>query len=152
MQRTVYRPAAGWRNRALRGRLGDNGDFAAGTEGNVSGGVDTSTFDPGMSGGDGTPYPGYSSVPNSSGGPSGGFWQSLVTTAGAIAAPIVRATTQQAPYFITSPTGQSVLYDPNTGRTGAASTGLPSLGSINPMYLLVGAGLLAVFAFAGKKS
>jgi hypothetical protein len=54
------------------------------------------------------------------------------------------------PYYITSPTGQSVLYNPATGTVGAgASAGVTS--QINPTWLLLGVGAIALLAFAGKK-
>lgn len=74
----------------------------------------------------------------------------LITSAAQIAAPIVKAATTVAPYYITNPvTGQSVLYNPNTATTvGTLSS---SLSSLSPTTLLVGIGLLAALMFAGKK-
>jgi cytochrome c5 len=76
------------------------------------------------------------------------WYQTLLTDATQLAAPLIRSTTQKAPYYIASPSGQSVLYNPNTGAVMNAS----SIGSaINPTYMLLGVGLLAVVLVAGKK-
>jgi hypothetical protein len=75
---------------------------------------------------------------------------SLAATAAQVAAPIIKAATQQAPYYITNPaTGQSVLYNPNTGST--SGTLAASLSTISPMVWLVGIGAIALLAFSGKK-
>ena len=75
----------------------------------------------------------------------------LITDAAAAAAPLIKAATTQQPYYITNPvTGQSVLYNPNTGTTAGSLSS--SLSALSPTTLLIGVvGLLAAFAFAGKK-
>ena len=85
--------------------------------------------------------------PNS---PAANPLNTLITSAAAAAAPIIKAATTQAPYYITNPvTGQSVLYNPNTATTvGTLSS---SLSSLSPTTLLIGIGLLAAFALSGKK-
>ena len=76
------------------------------------------------------------------------MWQ--VLGASAVASPIIKAATQVAPYYITNPqTGQSVLYNPNTGGVGA-SLGA-SLSSLSPTTILIGIVVLGALAFAGKK-
>ena len=58
--------------------------------------------------------------------------------------------TQQTPYYVTNPvTGQSVLYNPNTGTLSGASTALSS--ALSPSVLLMlGLGIAAI-ALIGKK-
>lgn len=76
------------------------------------------------------------------------WWTTLVNDATQLATPLIRSATQQAPYYVTSPSGQSVLYNPNTGNVANAS----SIGSaINPTYLVLGVALIAGFALIGKK-
>jgi hypothetical protein len=77
----------------------------------------------------------------------------LAADATQIAAPIVKAATQQAPYYVTNPaTGQSVLYNPNTGQTvGATSIG-KALASLSPTTIVIGIVLIgAVALMSGKK-
>lgn len=75
---------------------------------------------------------------------------SLAASAAQIAAPIIKAATQQAPYYITNPaTGQSILYNPNTGST--AGTFGASLSTVSPMVWVLGIGLVGLLAFSGKK-
>ncbi len=89
------------------------------------------------------------SSPSASGPNAYSLATALAADAAAVAAPIVKSATQQAPYYITNPvTGQSVLYNPNTGTTGGVSAAISSL---SPSTLLIGLALLAAFAFAGKK-
>jgi hypothetical protein len=53
--------------------------------------------------------------------------------------------TQQSPYFITSPNGQSVLFNPNTGTiSGAAAIGTATLGSLLPLFILAGGAFLLI--------
>ena len=74
----------------------------------------------------------------------------LAADATQLASPIIKAATQVAPYYITNPqTGQSVLYNPNTGGVGA-SLGA-SLSSLSPTTILIGIVVLGALAFAGKK-
>ena len=90
---------------------------------------------------------------DSSSNPSGSgasLLNTLVSSAASVAAPLVRAATQQAPYYITNPaTGQSALYNPNTGTFAGASA---TLGSMSPTTLLIGAAVIgALFLMGGKK-
>ena len=66
------------------------------------------------------------------------------------AAPAIKLATQQTPYYVTNPvTGQSVLYNPNTGTLSGASTALSS--ALSPSVLLMlGLGIAAI-ALIGKK-
>jgi hypothetical protein len=78
-----------------------------------------------------------------------GLAASALADASALAAPIVKAATQQQPYYITNPaTGQSVLYNPNTGTTAGGISA--ALSSLSPTMILIGVGLVALVAFAGK--
>ena len=101
------------------------------------------------------PGPNYGSLapiantPAPSTGP--GFFQTLLNDAAGIAAPLIKSATSQSPYFITSPTGQSVLYNPNTGTVGATSALGLSSSAISPTVLMAGLGVLAVLMLAGKK-
>jgi hypothetical protein len=64
-------------------------------------------------------------------------------------APIIKAAAQQAPYYVNNPaTGQSALYNPNTGTFVGASA---ALGSLSPTTLLIGAAILGVILFAGGR-
>jgi hypothetical protein len=96
----------------------------------------------------------YAGTPAPSG--SGANAYSLATAALAdatsAAAPIIKAATQQAPYYITGPNGQAVLYNPNTGATGSAAASVSSsLGTLSPTTLLFGALIIAALALTGKK-
>jgi len=72
----------------------------------------------------------------------------IAQAAGTAAAPIVKLASQQAPYYVTNPaTGQSVLYNPNTGAvaSGVTNTGISSIfgtgattSSLTPLLLLAG--------------
>lgn len=73
-------------------------------------------------------------------------WYDLLVTDAANAFSKINASTQK-PYYITSATGQSVLYNPATGTVSSPS----ALGSINPLYLAAGLGLFALVAMMGKK-
>jgi hypothetical protein len=181
MMRTSYAASraarSGWRNRQLRGALGDTVCDSEGDCYDTSSG-DQTAYAPGSAAGPQAPAPppityyagpSASQLPtidpstgnilapgpaisptNASGGPSGGFLTTLINDAAAVAAPLVKAATQQAPYYVTNPqTGQSVLYNPNTGAVAGAGIGSP--GTINPTYLLIGAALIGVLALAGKK-
>lgn len=76
------------------------------------------------------------------------WYDQLINSAASIAAPLIRAETQQQPRYITSPTGQSVLYNPNTGQVvGGANIA----SAINPTYLVIGIAAIAALAFVGKK-
>ena len=88
-----------------------------------------------------TVTPATSSVP--------GIFTTLLNDAASIAAPIVRSATQQQPYYITNPaTGQSVLYNPNTGTTASGVSA--ALGSVSPVVLLAGLAVLGFLAL-GKR-
>ena len=96
---------------------------------------------------------GTTAPPPSASASSSSLWAQLTQSLTNIAAPIVKQSTTQAPYFITNPaTGQSVLYTPSTGAvsSGVASTGLSSLfgtsatGSSDLFPLLLIGGLLLV--------
>lgn len=91
-----------------------------------------------------TPYSG-----GTYGAPSSQPWYTtLINDAAQIATPLIRSSTQQQPYFITSPSGQSVLYNPNTGTVGGGT----SIGSaINPTYIIGGIAVIAALAFLSKK-
>jgi len=102
----------------------------------------------------------YSSPPITSGGSSSSsganpysLAAALAADAASVAAPLTKALSQQAPYYITNPaTGQSVLYNPNTGATASGVSSLASLtGSLSPTTLLIGLALLAALAVVGKK-
>jgi len=75
----------------------------------------------------------------------------LAADATQLVSPIIKAATQQQPYYITNPqTGQSVLYNPNTG--GTAGTFGASLSSLSPTTILIGVVLIGALAmFSGKK-
>lgn len=160
MTRTTYRraagPGAGWRNRALRGAMGDT---VCDDSGCYDTGVDTSTDT-----GDMVPSTGIvpvSQLPITSGGnplglpttgapaapASGGILSQFLTDVTQLATPIVKAATTQKPYYITNPaTGQQTLINPATGA--AIGTGLAS---VSPTVIVIGiAGLLAL-SFLSKR-
>ena len=76
----------------------------------------------------------------------------LAQDATQLVAPIVKSSTQKAPYYVTNPaTGQSVLFNPNTGATATPASFSAALSSISPtMLLFVGGSLLAMLAFSKK--
>jgi hypothetical protein len=80
------------------------------------------------------------------GGGTAGFFTSLAADATQLLTPFVRQATQQKPYYVTSPTGQAALYNPNTGTFAS-----PAVGSISPATLLIIGLGIALFAFAGKR-
>jgi hypothetical protein len=85
--------------------------------------------------------------------PAGSSWfQTLLNDATQLAAPLIRSSVQQDPRFITSPTGQSVLYNPNTGQVGGGSALSLGASTLSPTVLLGGLAVLALLAFSGKKS
>lgn len=162
MMRSAHPTARGMRNRALRGALRDvqcDPDGNCYTDGVLtSGGIDPNLCnDPScmMTGPNPTqaqinqpifPTTAPSSSPTGSG--AGSIFQTLINDAAAVAAPLVRSATQQTPYYVTNPaTGQSVLFNPNTGglATGAG------LGSISPTVLLFGALGIGALMLIGKK-
>jgi Transglutaminase-like superfamily len=89
------------------------------------------------------------SVPAGTAGTGVGLLASLAADATSLLQPVVKAATQQTPVYVTNPaTGQSVLYNPNTGQVVGAASPLSSLGSGSLLLLL---GLGAVLLLAGKK-
>jgi len=70
---------------------------------------------------------------------------SIVNTAAAAAAPAIAAASRQAPYYITNPaTGQSVLYNPNTGTTASGIFSGSSGSSGIFLLLIAGLGIFAL--------
>jgi hypothetical protein len=97
-------------------------------------------------------YPGTVPAGSSSGANAYSLATALATDATTVAAPLVKAATQQAPYYITGPNGQAVLYNPNTGAVGtAAATTASSLSTLSPTTLLMVGLLIAALALTGKK-
>jgi hypothetical protein len=173
MRTTRTRPAVSMRNRSLRGALGDVScdqdgncyDDSSGTY--TPAPVDlpiTTTFSPGPinAGPVQSPVTGNANPDCVFGGtwpncnpPPGATTSSvlnpnvLATAVGTAIAPVIKAATQQTPYYVTNPaTGQAALYNPNTGTFVGASAALASL---SPTTLLIGAALLGLILFAGKK-
>jgi hypothetical protein len=70
----------------------------------------------------------------------------LAADATQIVTPIVKAATS-APYYITGPNGQQVLYNPATGQ--AVGSSLSSL--LTPTTMLIGLVVLGALLFSGKK-
>lgn len=162
MVRTAKQNGAhgGMRNQALRRGMGRIGDIQCDADGNcydseagslVYSPTDASTASGGIAGDQvatGTYASGYADqyAPGGSLNPSlpsgaapapapsssGGIFSTLLNDAASIGTSIIKASTQQKPYYITGPNGQQVLYNPNTGGTVAAS-------SVNPTVLLFGA-------------
>jgi hypothetical protein len=167
MRSTRHRAGASMRNRSLRGALGDvncdsdgncyddsTGEFTAGVTGGAApdcafGGVWPNCISP-----SGAPAPPsltpagtVNAIP--SGTSLAAPLATLISSAAQVAAPLVKAATQQAPYYITNPaTGQAALYNPNTGTFAA---GTAALSSLSPTTLLIGAVLIGALVFAGKK-
>lgn len=155
MQRrtTIRHDDRGLRSSSLYGALGDDGsdstvnwDFGA----PVSNDVYVSSDPYSNSAADST---GTYSLPPTFGSGSGSVpISNLLTTlandATSLVSPLIKAATAQKPYYITNPaTGQSVLYNPNTG---SSAVGASALASINPTVLIVG-GLLFVGLAMAKK-
>jgi hypothetical protein len=172
MMRTTWtRPAVSMRNRSLRGALGDVSCDQDGNCYDDSSGTYTpapvdlpimTTFSPAPTsvGPLQTPIgaecvfggiaPNCNPPPGATVTSSGGLNLNTVAAAvGTAIAPVIKAATQQAPYYVTNPaTGQAALYNPNTGTFVGASAALASL---SPTTLLIGAALLGLILFAGKK-
>jgi hypothetical protein len=161
MLHTASHSHRGFRNIALRGALGIAFLPLSGTlgdEGDTGNSDDTSyTFSGVQSQNDAAAnaqglanlYPG--TTPPASSGPN---LYTLATAAlndaASAAAPVIKAATQQAPYYITGPNGQAVLYNPNTGAVGSSASA--ALSSLSPTTLLIGALVVgAALAFSGKK-
>jgi hypothetical protein len=150
------------------GRMGDNGDYldiysAAGVDPTYVGTQDeTVTY-----GGDSTTplsalvnnglAPSAAAGTAGTGGNGYSLAASLAADATALASPIVRAATAQAPYYTTNPaTGQSQLFNPATGQFVTSSLTSSIIGALttitsNPIYLSIGAGLLGLLLFSGGK-
>lgn len=121
---------------ALHGRLGDDGDYGDEATGISTGFPTTSSGD----------Y-GGETVASSTAPASGQPWyDQLINSTAQLAAPIVKAATQQQPYYITGANGQQVLYNPNTAQVVGSG-----LGSISPTVLLIGLGVVAIVMFSGRK-
>lgn len=161
----------GMRNRALRNGLGRMGDIQCDSDGNcydttagtlVYSPTDASTASGGVAGDQipsGTYATGYTdqyapggslnpSLPSAAPAPaSSNIFSTLINDAASIGTSLIKASTQQKPYYITGANGQQVLYNPNTGAT--VGTGLSS---VSPTVLLFGAlGIGALFLLGGKK-
>jgi hypothetical protein len=97
-------------------------------------------------------YAGSTTPAPSSGANAYSLATAALADATTAAAPIIKAASQQAPYYITGPNGQAVLYNPNTGATGAAAASVSSsLGTLSPTTLLIGALIIAALTLTGKK-
>jgi Transglutaminase-like superfamily len=177
LRTTRQRPAVSMRNRALRGAMGDVGcDQDGNCYDNESGiftpaPIDLPVITPTI---DYNPDPSVLQVQAPMTGNAnpdcvfGGTWPNCnpppgATTSstaglsanqaaaivGATVAPIVKAATQQAPYYVTNPaTGQAALYNPNTGTFVGATAALSAL---SPTTLLIGAAILGLLFLGGKK-
>lgn len=169
MLRTTYagRKVPSMRNRNLRGALGD---VACDTDGNcydTDSGTALSLNDNGVityqgaipdptdmvlsptTGAGGTALPLSPGQPATAAASSTNIFGTLATDAGNIAASLVKAATQQQPYYITGPNGQQVLYNPNTGQI---ATGATLAGSLSPTVIILGIlGIGAVALLGGKK-
>lgn len=165
LRTTRHRAGASMRNRALRGTMGDvvcddegnNCIDTGGSPTDVTGGVAPDcAFGgvwPNCISPSAVPIATYPSL-TPGGAPAGsgtaGLLNTLISSAAQVASPIVRAATQQQPYYVTNPaTGQSALFNPNTGTFVGASAALSSL---SPTTLLIGALVLGALLIGGKKS
>jgi len=115
--------APGWRNGKLRGALAGNGDYGGETNNPAS------------------PYDIGGSTQSSS-GPS--FWTTLANDITAIAVPIVRSATAPKPYYVTTPQGQQILYNPATGAPAVS-------GSVSISPTLIIGGIILAALLLGKK-
>jgi hypothetical protein len=91
----------------------------------------------------------YASPAPSSGANAYSLATAALADATSAAAPIIKAATQQAPYYITGPNGTAVLYNPNTGAVGTSASA--AISSLSPTTLLIGALIIAALALTGKK-
>lgn len=134
----------GWRSHQLRGALGDNSDDPGSYTIDPTAGAPPDIVNGPVYM---TPSGATTYIPPSAatGGLSPNILTTLFNDATALAVPVVKAATQQAPYYITGPNGQAVLYNPNTG----AASGLSSLTS-SPGLLLGAALLIGLVLFAKK--
>lgn len=89
-------------------------------------------------------------------GGSGG-WTRIATTiiddATRIAAPLVRQSNIQAPYYIAGANGAQILYDPSTGKTANAGSAAARTPAVLSQNLLIAAaiGAVALFAFSSSQ-
>jgi len=89
--------------------------------------------------------------------PPAGGWTSILSTiandASAIAAPLVRQASIQAPYYIAGANGAQILYDPSTGKTANAGSAAQRTPAVISQNLLIGAGVAAalLIAMSGKR-
>jgi hypothetical protein len=162
LRRIQGQPAQGFRNHVLKtgstlGSLGDDGSTD-----DESDGDQTSYTAPSQSTNSYDTYnanvnailnsPTGSTSTAGSGANAYSLAAAIAGAAATVAAPIVKAANQQAPYYITNPlTGASVLYNPNTGTTSGTSAALASLASINPTYLLLAAAAVAALMMTGGR-
>lgn len=153
----------GMRNSSLRTSMGDLGDTLCDDTGCYDSATG-STFPapPPIPGGYGYEAPVDLSVLNASiaantpmpaapttGSASPAWLNTLINDATSLVSPIVKQVTQQQPYYIAGPNGQSVLYNPVTGTVQGSGV---SLSTINPTVIMLGLGALALFAFMGSGS
>jgi hypothetical protein len=129
------------------GNLYDDGssDVLGGVAPSPIGGGDIYTTLPGST------VPGVVTVPTNTSSQNLTLLGQALQAAGAAAAPVVKLASQQAPYFIAGPNGQSVLYNPNTGAVAGAGASIfgSSSTSLSPLLLLGGLVVVAMMA-AGK--
>ena len=95
------------------------------------------------------PLPGIASGGGSQPSGSSGTIASLLASLTNAASGAVKAATTPAPYYITGPNGQSVLYNPATGTIGQSA--LTSLGGTSGGSSLMLLALAAVAIFALEK-
>lgn len=147
---------------SLSTRRTSMGDLALDDNGQL---YDTSTYDPGstlMTGpnvnlNDPALQIDSSSNPPSSSGIGTGFTKiatSIINDATAIAAPLIRQSSIQAPYYITGANGAQILYDPSTGKVANAgvTSGInAAIAGLSPSFLLYAAlGFAAVLALSSS--
>jgi hypothetical protein len=148
MQRNATYTKRGWRSKTLRGTLGDDSDGLYDSD-TIYSSDDVMTGPLPTSAQLNQPLYPLASSSSSSGASTTSLLTALANDAATVAAPIVKAATTQAPQWITNPvTGQSVLYNPNTG---GLATGTSALGTMSPT-VLIGAGVIvfALMAFSKK--
>jgi hypothetical protein len=86
-------------------------------------------------------------------------WTKIFTTitndAAAIAAPLIRQSSIQAPYYIAGANGAQILYDPSTGKTANAGSAAQRTPAVVSQNILIAAGLgiaaLLAFSVSGKR-
>ena len=146
----------GYRNRGLRGTMGDvNCDQDGNCYDDSTGTFTVAPPDVSTLPDLGVPTVALpaSFLPTASGSPaapvgtSTGFLSTLATDLTSLAAPIVKAATAQKPYYITNAQGQQVLYNPATGQT---VSGLSAVFSSPSAPLFIGVAIVAIIIL-GKK-